>query len=138
MPIGFSTIAHTAKKAINLTMIKLYGIPNCQTVKKAQTWLKEQGIAFEFIDFKKSLPTEILIRTWLKDVPLEILLNKKGTTWRKLTPEEQAKAGTEAGAIELMCAHPSLIKRPVLVAENLPVSVGFSETQYHAMLLSQP
>ncbi len=118
-------------------MIKLYGIPNCQTVKKAQNWLKEQNIAFEFIDFKKAPPTDKLIHTWLKDIPLETLLNKKGTTWRKLTAEQQIQAEDEARAIELMCTHPSLIKRPVLTAENLPASVGFSESQYQSLLLNQ-
>ncbi len=117
-------------------MIKLYGIPNCQTVKKAQIWLKEQNIPFEFIDFKKNPPTKIIIQTWLKDIPLETLLNKKGTTWRKLTPEQQTKAETEAGAVELMCDYPSLIKRPILVADSLPTSVGFNESQYQNLLLN--
>ena len=116
-------------------MIKLYGIPNCQTVKKAQVWLKQQNISFEFIDFKKNPPTSTSIQAWLKDVPLETLLNKKGTTWRKLTPEQQTMAETEAGAVELMCGHPSLIKRPVLVADGLPTSVGFNEFQYQNLLL---
>ena len=66
---------------------------------------------------------------WLQHVPLEILLNKRGTTWRKLTPEEQAQAADKSGAIALMCAYPSLIKRPVLTGGN-GVLAGFDEAQY--------
>ena len=63
-------------------MIKLYGIPNCDTVKKARSWLAENGIKFEFVDFKKNAPTADLIDGWLAQAALEILLNKRGTTWR--------------------------------------------------------
>lgn len=65
-------------------MIKLYGIPNCDTVKKARSWLAENGIEFEFVDFKKNAPTAELIDGWLEQAALEILLNKRGMTWRKL------------------------------------------------------
>lgn len=111
-------------------MVTLYGIPNCQTVKKAQTWLAENGIDFLFVNFKKEAPTREQIQQWLKDVPVEILINKKGTTWRKLTDEDKDKAQTEEGAINLMIQNPSVIKRPVLTRTDQPTCVGFSEQDY--------
>lgn len=110
-------------------MIHLYGIPNCATVKKARTWLSENGIAHEFHDFKKTAPTREFVSGCLKKVALETLLNKRGTTWRNLSPEQQAQAQTQDGAIALMYAHPSVIKRPILLHDDA-VFVGFSETMY--------
>ncbi|SSY71167.1 arsenate reductase [Alysiella crassa] len=110
-------------------MIELYGIPNCATVKKARAWLTENGVEHTFHDFKKSVPTPEFVSGCLKQVSLAILLNKRGTTWRNLSAEQQAQADTEAGAIALMCAHPSVMKRPVLVRDN-QVYVGFSEEMY--------
>ncbi|MBP6115585.1 MAG: arsenate reductase [Neisseriaceae bacterium] len=110
-------------------MTTLYGIPNCSTVKKARTWLDAQSILYTFVDFKKQAPTAELIQSWLQDVPLTTLINKRGTTWRKLSPEEQASAEHADAAIALMITNPSIIKRPVLVhAEH--TQVGFSEDAY--------
>ena len=113
-------------------MTRIYGILNCGTVKNARNWLAEHHIAAEFTDFKKSAPTAELLQTWLQHVPAATLLNRKGTTWRKLSPQQQAQADTEAGAIALMAAQPSLIKRPVLVHQN-QVHVGFNAAQYAAI-----
>lgn len=110
-------------------MIKLYGIPNCDTVKKARSWLAENGIEFEFVDFKKNAPTSELIDGWLEQAALEILLNKRGTTWRKLDKDAQESSATKEGAIALMVENPSIIKRPVLVKEE-QVHVGFSVEAY--------
>ena len=110
-------------------MIKLYGIPNCDTVKKARNWLTENGIEFEFVDFKKNAPTAELIDGWLAQADLEILLNKRGTTWRKLDKDAQESATTKEGAIALMVENPSIIKRPVLVKKG-QVHVGFSVDAY--------
>lgn len=107
----------------------LYGIPNCDTVKKARTWLDEHGVAYDFHDFKKAGVNDALLGTWLAQVPLTTLLNRKGTTWRKLTSEQQAAAGDESVARTLMIANPSLIKRPVLMADG-KVSVGFTPDSY--------
>lgn len=114
-------------------MINLYGIPNCATVKKARAWLSENKIDHTFHDFKKSAPTPEQLRAWLQHVPLETLINKRGTTWRKLTPEQQAQAEQTDTAIALMCEHASVIKRPVLVWEN-QVVVGFNEAMYAEVL----
>lgn len=95
-------------------MVTVYGIPNCDSVKKARAWLQAQGVAFEFVDFKKQAPTEALLAAWMAQVDGAILLNRKGTTWRQLSPEQQAQAGDQAGACALMLEKPSLIKRPVI------------------------
>ncbi|MDO4434260.1 MAG: arsenate reductase [Alysiella sp.] len=110
-------------------MTELYGIPNCATVKKARAWLEEQGIAYTFHDFKKTPPSETWLLDCLKTVSQETLLNKRGTTWRKLTPEQQAQAETQIGAIALMQTNPSVIKRPVLQVNGQTV-VGFNLEQY--------
>ena len=106
-------------------MITLYGIPNCDTVKKARAWLTEHGLAYVFHDFKKQgVPLEKL-PTWVKAVGWDKLLNRKGTTWRKLDAASQASANTPQGAQTLMMAHSSVIKRPVVEWPNGDVTVGF-------------
>jgi arsenate reductase len=109
--------------------ITLYGIPNCDTVKKARSWLDDQGIAYTFHDFKKNGITRELVAGWLQHVPTDVLINRKGTTWRKLDETEKAAADSEQGAIELMLTSPSVIKRPVLVGAG-KTSVGFSADMY--------
>lgn len=110
-------------------MTQLNGIPNCATVKKARAWLDAHQIPHLFRDFKKDPPAEAEIRRWLAAIPQETLLNRRGTTWRKLSPDEQARADTESGAVALMAEHPSLIKRPVLEYGG-KTYCGFSEEQY--------
>lgn len=110
-------------------MIRLYGIPNCDTVKKARVWLTENQIEYEFVDFKKQPPSAALIESWLAQIPLDKLLNKRGTTWRKLDPQVQTAASDAEGAIRVMAENPSLIKRPVLDRDGC-FAVGFSDTQY--------
>lgn len=115
-------------------MTTLYGIPNCDTVKKARAWLAENNIAYDFVDFKKTPPDAALIESWLKDIPIETLLNKRGTTWRKLSSEQQAAAECTQGAIAVMIAHPSLIKRPILQHRNQH-SAGFQADNYAKIFL---
>ena len=112
----------------------VHGIANCDTVKKARTWLDEQGIAYTFHDFKKAGVTAALIQGWLKDVPFERLLNRRGTTWRALPEGGKAAAETEAGAIAVMLEKPSIIKRPVLVADGHVQAIGFDVEQYQSLL----
>lgn len=115
-----------------MKMTVLYGIPNCDTVKKARVWLQEHGVEYEFSDFKKQPPTEGDIRAWLADVPLDTLLNRRGMTWRKLSEAERAAADNEDGAVRLMCAQPSLIKRPVL-AHGGRFYCGFQTALYEGL-----
>jgi arsenate reductase len=105
--------------------ITLYGIPNCDTVKKARAWLAAQGADYTFHDFKKQgVPTGGLDR-WLASPEGAKLLNRQGTTWRKLDPAAQAGAATGAGARALMLAQPSVIKRPVVEWGDKTVTIGF-------------
>lgn len=112
--------------------VLLHGIPNCDTVKKARTWLESNGVAYTFHDFKKQGVSDAMLRGWLEQVPLSVLLNRKGTTWRALSDADKARADEADGAIALMQANPSLIKRPVLQHGN-KVSVGFAADQYAAL-----
>ncbi len=116
--------------------IQLYGISNCSTVKKARVFLEEHGIAYQFNDFKKTPPDTALLTSWLEVLDLATLINKRGTTWRKLTETEQAQALQQDSAIALMQAYPSIIKRPVLVSDAI-TTVGFQEANYTKMLIAE-
>lgn len=107
----------------------LYGIPNCDTVKKARTWLADQQHDFTFHDFKKQGLKRETVAGWLKQVPRDVLVNKKGTTWRALSDERKASIVDDDAAIALMLENPSIIKRPVLDKDGA-YSVGFSDAQY--------
>jgi arsenate reductase len=109
--------------------ITLYGIPNCDTVKKARTWLDANGIAYTFHDFKKSGINSGLIQTWLRDVAWDVLVNRKGTTWRALSDDRKATISDAKSATALMIESPSIIKRPVLVTAGTS-HVGFSDDLY--------
>jgi arsenate reductase len=109
----------------------IYGIPNCDTVKKARTWLSDNGHDFSFHDFKKQGLSRDLVAGWLEQLDWETLVNRKGTTWRALDDERKAQIVDKASALELMLENPSVIKRPVLAGAG-PVSVGFSPDQYAA------
>lgn len=113
-------------------MTVIYGIANCDTVKKARAWLAANGLAYEFVDFKKQPPSVGLIESWLTQIPLDTLLNKRGTAWRKLTPKQQAEAADLQGAVKLMVEQPSIIKRPVLDKDG-GFHVGFSEESYRTL-----
>ena len=105
--------------------ITLYGIPNCDTVKKARAWLAARGVPVTFHDFKKQgVPPERLDR-WMAAAGWEKLLNRKGTTWRRLEPAVQAGAADAAGARAVMLDQASVIKRPVVEWGGKTVTVGF-------------
>ena len=110
--------------------ITVYGIPNCDTVKKARVWLDEHGVAFAFHDFKKAGVDAALIEGWLADVSIDALVNRRGTTWRALDDAHKASADTQAGAIALLVAQPSMIKRPVLSIGGRVAALGFDAAQY--------
>lgn len=109
----------------------LYGIPACDTVKKARTWLADNGHDFIFHDFKKQGLTREVVAGWLEQLDWETLVNRKGTTWRNLPDERKAQVVDKASALALMLENPSVIKRPVLQGVG-PVSVGFSADAYGA------
>src|SRR5689334_16260288 len=111
------------------TTMTLYGIPNCDTVKKARTWLDQNGIPYEFHDFKKAGVNRELLSAWLRDVSRDVLVNRKGSTWRALSDERKAAIVDDEAAIALMLETPSVIKRPVLATGD-STHVGFSADSY--------
>ncbi len=114
-------------------MLKIYGIKNCDTMKKAFTALNEQGISYQFHDYKKQGIDADTLQHWLAQLSSEILLNKKGTTWKKLSTEQQAYAlENQDQLIESLIANPSMIKRPVLETEQ-GLIVGFNAEQYQQL-----
>lgn len=119
-------------------MLTVYGIPNCNTVKKARTWLDEHGVAYTFHDFKKLGIDEATLNLWLTQQPWEKLINRAGLTWRGLSDEAKAAITDNASANALMQAKTSVIKRPVLVQNQEQgqqiLALGFSETEYAKIL----
>lgn len=114
--------------------ITLHGIPNCDTVKRARAWLAEQGVAYAFHDFRKAgVPAQPLQR-WADALGWQRLLNRAGTTWRRLDDAQRAAAADRAGAERLMCAAPSVIKRPVVRWGDGSFSVGFDADDWAARL----
>ena len=109
----------------------MYGIPNCDTIKKARTWLDTAGVGFTFHDYKRSGVDTAALDRWIDAVGWEVLLNRAGTTFRKLPDADRADITPEK-ARALMIAHPSLIKRPVLEHPG-GVEVGFKPDRYAAL-----
>ncbi|HEY1010568.1 MAG: ArsC family reductase [Daejeonella sp.] len=113
--------------------MKVYGIKNCNTVKKALDWLDNQKIAYEFHDFKKLGISEPKLEEWASKLGWEPLVNKRGTTWRQLDPERQKDVVNKAEAFKLMQEKTSVIKRPVIETEN-DLLLGFDEAEYNRLL----
>src|ERR1700753_3623142 len=93
--------------------VTIYGIKNCDTMKKARTWLDEHGVKYAFHDYKTEGVTKETLQGWMKDVSWEVLLNRAGTTFKKL-PDDKKEGVTQTKALALMLEQPSMIKRPVL------------------------
>jgi arsenate reductase (glutaredoxin) len=107
----------------------LYGIPNCDTVKKARAWLTEHGVDYNFHDFKKQGVPADHLDAWMAELGWEKLVNRQGLMWRKLDPAVQAKVKDAASAKALLLAQPSVIKRPV-VEWNRKATVGFKADEW--------
>ncbi|WP_374316410.1 ArsC family reductase [Aquabacterium sp.] len=107
--------------------ILVYGIPNCNTVKKARTWLEERGVGYTFHDYKKQGVPADRLDAWIKAVGWEVLVNRQGTTWRKLDDATKAGVTDAASAKALMLSSPSVIKRPVVEQGGQVLSVGFDD-----------
>jgi len=112
--------------------ITLYGIPNCQTVKKARLWLENHQIDYQFYDFKKQGVNEELIQLWLKHVEWTQLINRSGMTYRNLTDQQKEQSQSQSGAISLMIQNPSMIKRPIMSNSNI-LYLGFKEADYQSI-----
>jgi arsenate reductase len=115
-------------------LMKLYGIPNCTTVKKARAWLDAHGVAYEFHDYKKQGAEPALLEGWLAQMPWEKLVNRAGTTWRGLSDAEKAAVTDNVSAAALMQAKPSVIRRPIIVRDDRIVVVGFDANSYQTLL----
>ena len=113
-------------------MTKLYGIKNCDTMKKAMNWLADNGVAYEFIDYKKAGVAEANLPDWATRAGREKLLNTRGLMWKKLSDEERAAVDAQK-ALKLMAQYPALIKRPVLDTGR-KLLVGFAPETYAAEL----
>ncbi|MCF8285195.1 MAG: arsenate reductase [Sphingobacteriales bacterium] len=109
--------------------MKVYGIKNCDTVKKALSYLDDNGITYEFHDYKKLGVEDSKIKEWANKVPFEKLINTKGPTYRKLTDAEKAKLSKMATAIPVMQEHTSVIKRPILEFSG-KIILGFDVSEY--------
>ena len=114
-------------------MIHFYGISNCDTVKKARAWLTDQGLTYQFHDFKKQGVPADRLPAWASAIGWDRLINRQGTTWRKLDIAKQTGAATPQGAHALASANPSIIKRPVVQWPNGDVTVGFDVTQWTSL-----
>ena len=113
-------------------MIEIYGIPNCDTVKKARAWLDARGLAYTFHDYKKEGADPAKLEAWIAAKGVDTVLNRRGTTYRALSGADKADIDA-AKAVELLAAHPSMIKRPV--AEHAGgVLVGFDTAEWEAAL----
>ncbi len=110
-------------------MITIYGIKNCDTMKKARAWLDKKGVEYAFHDYKVSGIEKAKLEGWVKKAGWEVLLNRAGTTFRKLSDKEK-EGVTEKKAIALMLDQPSMIKRPVLELPGGKLLVGFKPEEY--------
>lgn len=112
----------------------VYGIPNCNTVKKARTWLTDNGIDYEFHDFKKQGISAEKLHEWCGVFGWEKVLNKKGTTWKKLSAEQQESVKDENSAVAVLLTNNSAIKRPVVEQNGKAVLISFDEELYSSLL----
>ncbi len=128
-------------------MIKVYGITNCDTVKKARRWLESHDVSYQFHDFRKHGLPEALVSQWLATAPLTALINKRSSTWRNLSPLDQTSIDNALnlapGANDVALRHvatlitrqPTLLKRPIIALDNR-LLIGFNETEYTTLLTS--
>ena len=113
--------------------LQFYGIPNCDTVKKARKWLEANGLDYAFHDYKKVGADAGKVESWIGAKGVDVVLNKRGTTFRKLSDEEKAQAEDSHGAVTLLVQNPSMIKRPVIEHEA-GLLVGFNAAEWASSL----
>jgi arsenate reductase (glutaredoxin) len=112
--------------------ITVYGIPNCDTVKRARAWLTTHGVDYEFHDFKKLGVSEVQLDTWLRQVGWEKLVNRKGNTWRGLDAATQASVVDAGSAKRVILLNPSVVRRPVVAWASGQLTVGFDSEAWQA------
>ncbi|EMH4162549.1 ArsC family reductase [Pluralibacter gergoviae] len=111
-------------------MIIMYGIKNCDTIKKARRWLEAQQIEYRFHDYRADGLDAEMLHSFINELGWEALLNTRGTTWRKLDESVRAGVDNAEAAAALMLEMPAIIKRPLLCAPGKPMLLGFSESSY--------
>ena len=116
-----------------MAAIIVYGIPNCDTTKKAIAWLKKNNVAFSFHDYKQEGVSKQKLEAWCNDKGWETIFNKRSTTWRELSEAEQKEVINQSAAIKLMMENNSIIKRPI-IAYNKKLLVGFNEDEFKGLL----
>lgn len=109
----------------------VYGIKNCNTVKKALVWLNDHRVEYEFHDYKAKGITEAKLKDWSKQVGWQDLINRKGTTWRQLDDKVREGITNQAAAVKLMSQKPTVIRRPLIEDDGKVVFLGFEEAGYH-------
>lgn len=114
-------------------MLTLYGIPNCNTVKKARTWLQENSVEYSFHNYKKLGIEESKIENWMTQQPWEKLVNRAGMTYRKLSDEEKVAINDNTSAAKLMMEKTSVIKRPIVEKDGNIIALGFKEEEYQKL-----
>lgn len=120
-----------------INMIHVYGIPNCDTVKKARTWLDAQSIPYTFHNFKTEPPSKVLLLDWCKQAGWEKLLNKQSSTWRALDDDEKATATNAKKAVAIMMKNYSIIKRPVITdTHGMVLAIGFNIATMESLALA--
>ena len=110
--------------------LKVYGLQNCDTCRKAKKWLATEAIAFDFHDLRKSPINADILQDWLSSIDADRLINRRGTTWRGLSDTQKATQGE--ALVSLILDHPAIMKRPIFVTEN-DVSIGFDDKQKQAL-----
>lgn len=108
----------------------MYGIKNCDTIKKARRYLEDNGVSYQFHDYRVDGLDDALLSSFIEQLGWEALVNKRGTTWRKLSDDEKNAVVDAASAKKVLIAEPAMIKRPVLVSADKHYIVGFSANQY--------
>jgi arsenate reductase len=117
--------------------VVVYGIDNCDQVRKARAWLRARGVAFRFHDFRVDGLDDALLSRWMGHLPWDALLNRRGLSWRGLDPTRKSTVVDQSSAAELMLEIPTLVKRPVLEAGDR-ILVGFSEPLYRNLFAEPP
>ena len=133
VPLLRSFVSSYQSQIYNKIMLTLYGIPNCNTVKKTRTWLEENNVEYSFHDYKKLGVTQSKIENWMAQQPWEKLVNRAGMTYRKLSDEEKAAVNDNASAARLMMEKSSVIKRPIVERDGDIVALGFKEEDYQKL-----
>jgi len=115
-------------------MLTMYGIKNCDTIKKARKYLEANGVAYQFHDYRAEGLDRARLQQFIDTLGWEALLNTRGTTWRKLSEEKRNEVNNAAAALDLMLEQPAMIKRPLLCSADGSMLLGFSKTTYQPFI----